>query len=133
MGLFFDQDWFDDRLKSTGQSKSALAQAAGMSLDEVEMVFRDQRELTSQEVSAFARVLSADASEVAQRSGAADPGFAPQKPRGGMFEAAGTEARLGAPRQDLVLARDVVSGLHERLDRLERLVELVIRKLDEKR
>lgn len=131
MGIFFDQDWFDDRLKASGQSRAALAQAAGMSLDEVEMVFRDQRELSTQEVRAFAQVLAADASEVAMRSGAADPFSQPQARRGILDTA--PEPRLGAPRQDLVIARDVVSGLHERLDRLERLLELVIRKLDEKR
>lgn len=125
-GLFFDQDWFDDRLKATGQSRGALAQAAGMSVDEVEMVFRDQRELAPPEVAAFARVLSAEPEEVANRSGAGDygPGFG--------------DTGLGpgpagvAPRQDLLLAREAVAGLHERMDRIERLLELVIAKLDRK-
>lgn len=125
-GLFFDQDWFDDRLKATGQSRGALAQAAGMSVDEVEMVFRDQRELAPPEVAAFARVLSAEPEEVANRSGAGDygPGFG--------------DTGLGpgpagvAPRQDLLLAREAVAGLHERIDRIERLLELVIAKLDRK-
>lgn len=125
-GLFFDQDWFDDRLKATGQSRGALAQAAGMSVDEVEMVFRDQRELAPPEVAAFARVLSAEPEEVANRSGAGDygPGF------GDNGAVAGPHAN--GPRQDLLLAREAVSGLHERMDRIERLLELVIAKLDKR-
>ena len=39
---------------------------------------------------------------------------------------AGMEVRHEAP-----VTREMIAGLHERLDRLERLVELVIRKLDQ--
>ncbi len=74
MGLFFDQDWFDDRLKAAGLTRVSIAQAAGMSIDEVEMVFRDQRELEGPEVHAIARILGTDAREVANRSGVANPG-----------------------------------------------------------
>lgn len=124
-GLFFDQDWFEDRLQAVGQSRGALAQAAGMSVDEVEMVFRDQRELAPPEVAAFARVLSAAPEEVANRSGAGDygPGFDTLNERPG----AGV-----APNQEMVMAREIVSGLHERMDRIERLLELLIAKADKK-
>src|SRR6201991_1392973 len=74
MGLFFDSDWFDARLKQVGLTRSAIAQAAGMTIDEVEMVFRDQRELEGREVSAIARILRVDPSEGASRSGSADIG-----------------------------------------------------------
>lgn len=131
-GLFFDQDWFDERLRATGQSRGALAQAAGMSVDEVEMVFRDQRELAPPEVAAFARVLSAEPQEVADRSGAGDygpgfdsPGFDGPAPN------AGPPGRA-APRDDLVMAREIVTGLHERMDRIERLLELLIAKVDKR-
>jgi hypothetical protein len=134
MGLFFDQDWFDERLRTSGQTKGALAQAAGMSLDEVEMVFRDQRELEDSEVMAFARVLSADPSEVANRSGAPEPGLrAPAAARPMMAQpAGGLFARPGGAPPDLSVSREVIAGLHERIDRLERLLELVIRKLDQR-
>ena len=65
MGIFFDQDWFDDRLKAAGLTHAAMAQATGMTIDEVDLVFRDQRELGSLEVHAIARILSADPREVA--------------------------------------------------------------------
>ncbi|MDZ4760993.1 MAG: helix-turn-helix transcriptional regulator [Alphaproteobacteria bacterium] len=123
MGIFFDQDWFDDRLKASGLTRSALAQAAGMTIDEIELVFRDQRELERAEVQAFARVLSADPGEVASRSGAADAGDAwTDSPRGAVNGAAG--------QPDFVVTRDVIAGIHERMDRLERLLELVIVKID---
>ena len=127
MGLFFDQDWFDERLAAIGQSRAALARAAGMSVDEVEMVFRDQRELVAAEVRAFARVLSVDPEEIASRSGAADIGGP------SLGEAmASAPGRGPAPRPELLMAREAVTGIHERLDRLERLMELMIRKLDQR-
>jgi hypothetical protein len=129
MGLFFDQDWFDERLKAAGLTRVSIAQAAGMSIDEVEMVFRDQRELEGPEVHAIARILSADPREVANRSGVADPGgvvasaaAAPRSMR------AISPASIAEP--EFVVTREVIAGIHERLDRLERLLELAIAKID---
>ncbi len=126
MGIFFDQDWFDDRLRASGLTRGSLALAAGMSVDEIEMVFRDQRELDKGEIWAFARVLSVDPVEIASRSGAADPS-----------ESAGTlslgeqmRGGMAAPKPDFVITREVIAGIHERMDRLERMLELVITKLD---
>jgi transcriptional regulator with XRE-family HTH domain len=128
MGIFFDQDWFDDRLKASGLTRGSLALAAGMSVDEVDMVFRDQRELDKGEIWAFARVLSVDPVEVASRSGAADPS-----------ESAGTislgeqvrgSINAGSARPEFVVTREVIAGIHERMDRLERMLEMVIAKLD---
>jgi hypothetical protein len=124
MGLFFDQDWFDGRLKAAGLNRGALAQAAGLSIDEVEMVFRDQRELESGEVVAFARVLDADPREVASRSGSE---------YSAAFEIAPAVAARGAqPGQTagFVVTREVIAGIHERIDRLERMLEMVLSKLD---
>jgi hypothetical protein len=128
MGLFFDQDWFDERLKAAGLSRAKMAQAAGMTADEVEMVFRDQRELEGFEVQAIAQVLRVDPREVASRSGATEMGM----------EQAGRAIHpsdmLRPPRRSdepqFVVTREVIAGLHERIDRLERLLEMVIAKLD---
>jgi hypothetical protein len=134
MGIFFDQDWFDARLAQVGLTRNAIAQAAGMSIDEVEMVFRDQRELEGREVSAIARILRVDPSEVATRSGSADIGpdrmdrmgafddMVPANPRGGS-SAASSEGGFQ-------VTREVIAGLHERMDRLERMLEMVLSKLD---
>ena len=122
MGIFFDQDWFDAKLKAAGLTRSALAQAAGMTIDEVEMVFRDQRELEHVEVQAIARMLSADPREVASRSGAHVPGE--------VAPAMKAPIRAGAASSEFAVTREVIAGIHERLDRLERLLEMVISKLD---
>lgn len=124
MGIFFDQDWFDDRLKAAGLTRASLAQAAGMTIDEVEMVFADRRELEGAEVHAIAWMLAEDPEEVANRSGAADPGLLASTPV------------MRSPRNEpsapagFVVTREVIAGLHERMDRLERMVELVLHKLD---
>lgn len=123
MGIFFDQDWFDARLKAAGLTRAAMARAAGMTVDEIEMVFRDQRELDQVEMQAIARMLSADPREVASRSGAADPG------ESSMGISMKAPIRAAAPGEFQV-TREVIAGIHERLDRLERLLEVVISKLD---
>src|SRR5262245_34010522 len=123
MGIFFDQDWFDARLKAAGLTRAAMARAAGMTVDEIEMVFRDQRELDQVEMQAIARVLSADPREVASRSGAADPG---ESSIGISMKAPIRAAASG----EFQVTREVIAGIHERLDRLERLLEVVISKLD---
>lgn len=122
MGLFFDQDWFDERLKAAGMSRASMAQAAGMTVDEIEMVFADRRELEGPEVAAVARVLRVDPMEVANRAGAADPGLSMSSGR--------AAARASAPTAEFQVTREVIAGLHERMDRLERMLELVLAKLD---
>lgn len=130
MGLFFDQDWFDDRLKASGLTRSSLARAAGMTIDEVELAYRDQRELESHEVYAIARALEVDPSEVADRSGAGLTGAPPQAGESGLGR--GSSAGPGGAPGGFVITREVITGIHERLDRLERLLELVISKIDKR-
>ena len=57
MGIFFDQDWFDGRLEQAGLTRAAMARVTGMTIDEIEMVFSDRRELEGPEIHAIARVL----------------------------------------------------------------------------
>ncbi len=128
MGIFFDQDWFDARLKAVGLTRGSIAQAAGMTIDEVEMVFSDRRELEADEVRAIARVLAVDPREIASRSGLAEleeqsPALRFDTPR---FDRSGGQA--AAPGYQVT--REVIGGIHERLDRLERMLEVVIQKLD---
>ena len=127
MGIFFDQDWFDARLKAAGLTRGSMAQAAGMTMDEVEMVFSDRRELEAGEVRAIARVLSVDPREIATRSGLADlqeeaPSMGQMTPR---FDRSASQAGLGYQ-----VTREVIAGIHERMDRLERMLEMVLAKLD---
>jgi transcriptional regulator with XRE-family HTH domain len=128
MGLFFDQDWFDERLKAAGLTRAKMAQAAGMTADEVEMVFRDQRELEGFEVQAIAQVLRVDPREVASRSGATE--FGMEQARGPIHPSEMLRAPRRSEEPQFVVTREVIAGLHERIDRLERLLEMVIAKLD---
>ena len=61
---------------------------------------------------------------VASRSGAADPGEA-----GMRNDAINLRPARNAP-PEFAVTREVIGGIHERLDRLERLLEVVINKLD---
>ncbi len=128
MGLFFDQDWFDERLKAAGLTRAKMAQAAGMTADEIEMVFRDQRELEGFEVQAIARALRVDPREVASRSGATD--FGMEQARAPIHPADMLRPPRRSDEPEFVVTREVIAGLHERIDRLERLLEMVIAKLD---
>lgn len=73
MALFFDAEWFDARLAERGVSRAVLAAAAGISAADLALVFKDQRELSAQEVATFAEVLGVTAVEVADRAGIATP------------------------------------------------------------
>ncbi|MDB5465612.1 MAG: hypothetical protein JWQ46_374 [Phenylobacterium sp.] len=73
MALFFDVEWFDARLAERGLSRPVLAAAAGLSEAELALVFKDQRELSAAEVSAFAELLGAAPSAVASRAGISTP------------------------------------------------------------
>jgi hypothetical protein len=118
MGIFFDQDWFEARLKAVGADRPTLARAAGMTLDELDLVFRDMRELGSFETAAFADVLMTSVQDVAERAGASDAVLA-AAPRS---DTNGDEG--GAP--GLMATREMIAGLHERIDRLESLLERVL-------
>lgn len=73
MALFFDARWFDDRLGERGLSRAVLAAAAGLTEAELALVFKDQRELSAQEVARFAELLGTTAADVADRAGVSTP------------------------------------------------------------
>ncbi|TNE36047.1 MAG: DNA-binding protein [Alphaproteobacteria bacterium] len=77
MALFFDQVWFDERLKALGLSHEALAAEMGLPLGELAAIWKDQRELTPEDVAVMADVLLAEASEVAKRAGVSTPSGGP--------------------------------------------------------
>lgn len=73
MALFFDARWFDERLSERGLSRAVLAAAAGMSPADVDLVFKDQRELSAREVAVFAELLGETPATVADRAGISTP------------------------------------------------------------
>ena len=73
MALFFDAPWFDEKLSERGLSRAVMATVAGLSEEELALVFKDQRELSAGQVAAFAELLGAPAAEVASRAGVSTP------------------------------------------------------------
>jgi len=78
MALFFDADWFDARLAERGLPRAVLASISGMSEADLALAFKDQRELSTAEVAAFAELLGVTPAEVAHHAGVSTP--TPQGP-----------------------------------------------------
>lgn len=103
MALFFDARWFDGKLAERGLSRDVLAAASGMSAAEVDLVFKDQRELSPREVAVFAELLGEPAAEVADRAGISTP-----------VPGAGAEARLAALERRVAELEAEVARLRSR-------------------
>jgi len=73
MALFFDQQWFDERLKATGLTRDAVAATLGLSRAEVDEIWKDQREVTPHQVTMLAQLLGAPTVEIVNRAGVATP------------------------------------------------------------
>lgn len=73
MALFFDAAWFDEKLAERGLSRSVLAAVGGLTDAELAEVFKDQREVSAGQVTAFAELLGVTAAEVADRAGVSTP------------------------------------------------------------
>lgn len=73
MALFFDQDWFDQRLASVAKSQADIAAALALSVEQVEEIWKDQRELMPQEVKLLASLLQASVAEIADHAGVSTP------------------------------------------------------------
>jgi hypothetical protein len=73
MALFFDARWFDEKLSERGLSRAVLAAVAGLTEDELGLVFKDQGELSAGQVAAFAELLGVTGAEVANRAGVSTP------------------------------------------------------------
>jgi DNA-binding transcriptional regulator YdaS (Cro superfamily) len=73
MALFFDTPWFDAKLAERGLSRAVMAAVGGLSEAELAEVFKDQREVSAGQVSAFAELLGVTPTEVADRAGVSTP------------------------------------------------------------
>ncbi len=99
VALFFDQDWFDAKLRERGATREDIARLLQLSADQVSEMWKDQRELRAAEVLALAQFLNVSAAEAADRAGVSTP-----KPR----DAGDVNARL--------------DEMSERLTRIERMI-----------
>ena len=73
MALFFDREWFDGKLKALGFTQDLIASALGLSPDQIAEIWKDQRELSVQEVTTLAALLQETPSEIANRAGVSTP------------------------------------------------------------
>lgn len=73
MALFFDQTWFEARLKELGASREDLARLLLLTPEQIAEVWKDQRELRACDVAAMAKFLNVASAEVAVRAGVSTP------------------------------------------------------------
>jgi hypothetical protein len=69
VALFFDTTWFAARLAALGLERDDLALAAGISGQELALIWKDQREVSPQEVDCFAAMLGETPETIASRCG----------------------------------------------------------------
>jgi hypothetical protein len=73
VALFFDKAWFDARLASLGLDRAALAQAGGASMANLDLMFKDQMEVSAAQVQAWAALLGETREQIALRCGVSTP------------------------------------------------------------
>jgi hypothetical protein len=73
MALFFDSAWFDARLVAGGLTRANVAAALGLSDEQVAELWKDQRELSADNVRMLSLLLAAPATEIASRAGVSTP------------------------------------------------------------
>ncbi|HEY2070287.1 MAG TPA: helix-turn-helix transcriptional regulator [Rhizomicrobium sp.] len=73
MALFFDAEWFEARLAAAGLTRAVMAQALGLSEQQIAEVWKDQREISAREVSTMAALLGVSPEDVAKHAGISTP------------------------------------------------------------
>ncbi|WP_293901628.1 helix-turn-helix domain-containing protein [Phenylobacterium sp.] len=103
MALFFDAPWFEAKLAERGLSRAVMAAVAGLTADELALVFKDQREVSAGQVAAFAELLGVSAAQVADRAGISTP--APGAPSAADANLAALERRVALLEAEIARLR----------------------------
>ena len=106
MALFFDSQWFDARLAGAGLKRGDVAAALGLNAEQIAEVWKDQRELSANDVRLLSALLSVPAAEIASRAGISTP-VPKDAPSGDLAEISARLARVEhalAELKTLVLA-----------------------------
>jgi hypothetical protein len=103
MALFFDAPWFDEKLEERGLTRAVMAAAAGLSEADLALIFKDQKEVSAGQVSAFAELLGVIAAEVAERAGVSTPTPGAVSPRDAQITA--LERRVAALEAEIAKLR----------------------------
>jgi hypothetical protein len=73
MALFFDTDWFNARLQEFGLKPADISAALGLTPEQVDDMWKDQRELSAADVRALSKLLQVSAAEIATHAGVSTP------------------------------------------------------------
>ncbi|MEI9997100.1 MAG: hypothetical protein WDM91_21065 [Rhizomicrobium sp.] len=73
MALFFDSEWFDARLAAAGLTRATVAAALGLPDAAVAEMWKDQRELSADDVRILSLLLAVPVGEIASRAGVSTP------------------------------------------------------------
>lgn len=73
MALFFDSEWFDARMRERGLNRPALAAILGIGSEELDAIWKDQREISLREVTVLAEMLGVTTAEIAAHGGVSTP------------------------------------------------------------
>jgi transcriptional regulator with XRE-family HTH domain len=73
MALFFDSAWFDARLAAAGLTRATIAAALGLTETQISELWKDQRELSADNVRVLSALLGVPAAEIADRAGISTP------------------------------------------------------------
>lgn len=73
MALFFDQGWFDAQLARVGATRADVARLLALGDEQVEELWKDQRELSAHDVARLAQLLGLPARIIAERAGVSTP------------------------------------------------------------
>ncbi|MGX1198419.1 hypothetical protein [Parvibaculum sp. MBR-TMA-1.3b-4.2] len=120
MALFFDQEWFEARLAEAGLNRDTVAAALGLSGEQVEEIWKDQRELTVEEVTVLAALLGQPIEDVVNHAGIATPQPGAARPPA-PGEASVPEAGRILERLDALDAR--MAGLEKAVSELSALLK----------
>jgi transcriptional regulator with XRE-family HTH domain len=103
MALFFDTIWFDARLSATGLTRAQLAAALGLSEEQVAEIWKDQREISANEVAMLAALFGVTAEQIAHHAGISTP-----VPK---VTAPDVEARLAKVERELADLKALVAAM----------------------
>lgn len=108
MALFFDSQWFDARLAAMGLERTAIAATLGLNAEQIGEVWKDQRELSANDVRILSMLLSVAPEEIASRAGVSTPVPKPAPPP---QDLAGIDARLARVEHALAEIKALVLEL----------------------
>ncbi len=112
MALFFDSAWFDARLEAAGLTRTTVAAALGLSERQVTELWKDQREVSAENVRVLSALLGAPAAEVASRAGVSTP--VPTEAAGDAVAIEDLRTRLARVEQSLAEIKSLILALHGR-------------------